>query len=184
MACEEGFELLGDKTVVCESKNVVGNQICWQERCSIPKLFTSFAEITWFQTAPWSVWEVTWKCRKGFEIDPWKNTNTVICEKGQWRICNFLHCIKSVHCPYPAAPENGKILIPESMSADFKRNVTFRVSCNRGFAIVGPTQITCLGSLWTEFRTCSPLSCPLPPRINHGQYIYIYIWFTKSHATM
>ncbi|KAL3847700.1 hypothetical protein ACJMK2_018597 [Sinanodonta woodiana] len=41
MACEEGFELLGDETyIVCDSKDVVGNQICSQERCRIPELFT------------------------------------------------------------------------------------------------------------------------------------------------
>ncbi|KAL3847757.1 hypothetical protein ACJMK2_018651 [Sinanodonta woodiana] len=173
LACNEGFELLGDKTVVCASPNAVGNQICSQKKCHIPAMFKSFAKITWFQTAPWSVWEVTWTCIKGFEIDPWKTTNTLICERGQWTFSNFLVCMKSVRCPYPVALENGGIHIPTSMSTEIKRNVTLRVSCNRGFALVGPTKISCLGSSWTELPTCIPLSCPLPPHINHGNYQYI-----------
>ncbi|KAL3847756.1 hypothetical protein ACJMK2_018650 [Sinanodonta woodiana] len=172
LACNEGFELIGDRTVVCESLEAVGNQICSQERCIVPESFKSFAVITWFQTAPWSAWEVTWECIKSFEIDPWRRTHTVFCEKGLWRIGDFFHCVKSVRCPYPAAPVNGEILIPESMSSDFKKNDRFRVSCNRGFANVGPTEITCLGSSWTKLPTCIPLLCPLPPRINHGQYLY------------
>ncbi|KAL3847765.1 hypothetical protein ACJMK2_018659 [Sinanodonta woodiana] len=170
LACNEGFKLLGDKTVVCDSPNDVGNQICSQKKCHIPAMFKSFAKITWFQTAPWSVLEVTWTCINGFEIDPWETTNTLICERGQWTFSNFLICMKSVRCPYPVALENEDIHRPKSMSTEFKRNVTLRVSCNRGFSLVGPTKISCLGSSWTELPTCIPLSYPLPPHINHGNY--------------
>ncbi|KAL3848451.1 hypothetical protein ACJMK2_019308 [Sinanodonta woodiana] len=74
-------------------------------------------------TAPRSAWEVTWVCNNRFEIKPWRRTHTYFCEKGLWRIGDFLHCIKSVRCLYSAAPVNGEILIPESKSSDFLRRM-------------------------------------------------------------
>ncbi|KAL3848452.1 hypothetical protein ACJMK2_019309 [Sinanodonta woodiana] len=171
LACHTGFELLGDKTVVCDSEKVVGNQICSQIKCIVPNVLEAFAVITWFQEAPWSLWEVTWECQNNFEIDPWRKTHTVFCEKGLW-IGKFLPCIESVRCPVPVAPLNGKILLPEFMPSEFKKSDSLKVSCNRGYAIVGPTKISCLGSSWTEFPTCIKLVCPLPPRIKHGEYLY------------
>ncbi|KAK3584754.1 hypothetical protein CHS0354_002274 [Potamilus streckersoni] len=170
LTCNTGFELLGNETVVCDSREAVGNQICSQERCRVPDIVKSFAVIKWFQTAPWSEWEVTWECINRFEIDPWKTTDTVICEKGAWH--NLVSCNRIVRCPYPVAPVNGEILIPDSMTTDFRKNDTLRVSCSHGFAIVGPTEITCLGSSWTEFPRCIELFCPLPPQVNHGRYQY------------
>ncbi|KAL3880793.1 hypothetical protein ACJMK2_033004 [Sinanodonta woodiana] len=181
MACKKGFELIGDDTVICDDGKTVGNQICSQKRCPIPERFNSHADITWYKASPSSEWKVTWECKRGFEIDPWKTIHTAICRKGQWK-SELLPCIPIVRCPAPMAPINGKIYIPSSMSSGFRNKASIDVSCNSGFAIEGPTKIICVGSSWTELPKCIKVFCPSPPQVDHGHYQYISDSYKRDRA--
>ncbi|XP_035683611.1 sushi, von Willebrand factor type A, EGF and pentraxin domain-containing protein 1-like isoform X2 [Branchiostoma floridae] len=101
---------------------------------------------------------VTYSCQEGFRLQGVPN---LWCRwDGTWSD-NPPTCAAMVSCPVPSVPDNG-----EMRGQTFFANSTVSFSCEPGFILNGPKQITCLTSgHWSDsFPTCDVLNyeCPAP----------------------
>lgn len=84
---------------------------------------------------------------------------------GEWTdeepTCQLIHCQ-----PLPAQLQHGTVTPPESTSY----GSTAQFSCNPGYELRGPEQVTCQANKrWSgPFPSCLPIQCPYPGIIPHG----------------
>ncbi|KAK5870182.1 hypothetical protein PBY51_024837 [Eleginops maclovinus] len=103
------------------------------------------------------------ECNRGFQI---KGSSEVTCEDtGVWS--GPRPTCASVRCPPLPRPDNGYL---SCFGGNLTFNSTCRFECNRGFQIIGSSEVTCEDTgVWSGLRpTCASVRCPPLPRPDNG----------------
>lgn len=173
--CSEGFELVGNNTVVC---NPSGDWPTILPQC-VKMCPSSLSEVVQHSIEShqlnYLIGETTTVlCRPGFNAS---GNMTVSClASGLWRGYPILPKCIPITCETPA---NNLIVIGESTV-----NSTISFKCSSGFTLFGKTTATCLpNGLWdTGFPECVQVDCLDPPAIEHGSTEYTNTFY-RSNAT-
>uniref|UniRef100_A0A8D0GC18 Sushi, von Willebrand factor type A, EGF and pentraxin domain containing 1 n=1 Tax=Sphenodon punctatus TaxID=8508 RepID=A0A8D0GC18_SPHPU len=103
--------------------------------------------------------EVIFSCEEGYRLT---GVVKVIClESGEWS--HLIPYCEAVSCGAPVIPVNG----------DIEATFLSKYRCNRGYNLLGEEEALCLASgTWDcSPPSCELVTCPIPQKINNGEYI-------------
>ncbi|XP_064620656.1 sushi, von Willebrand factor type A, EGF and pentraxin domain-containing protein 1-like isoform X2 [Lineus longissimus] len=157
--CKNGFKLVGGQVgeTVSETCQNNGewtqnnNPVCKGVTCGSP-IIPNNGELVTTDTKTYTI-----RCKDGFrlELEGVTDNITVLCQNnGQWTPVNAVCTEETCKKKNPTAPANGKIekvMKPE----------TYKITCNKGYKIIGRDTVTCVNKLWSPTTTtCTKESAP------------------------
>lgn len=161
--CNKGWNLIGEKTVKCEStgKWSAPFPICVGISCPSPLgIKNGYISSSNFSNGA----TITYYCNKGYILvgtseQKCQNDNTW---SGKPPIC------KPIVCETPKIISNGKF---EGSVYEYGSKITYK--CNRGYELHGASTLTCTeDKSWsTDYPVCEQISCPLPDPLLHGEVL-------------
>ncbi|CAL4133700.1 unnamed protein product [Meganyctiphanes norvegica] len=162
-ACIAGFKLEGIDSRTCESNGMWSAEmpVCIEIFCSLPSEVSNgvmdYNSLKVGSTARYT-------CLEGFRMEGLSVLNCL--DDGDWD-ASVPSCVQ-VDCG--PAPNNDQLVLSGEHTI---YNSKVMYSCERGFRLVGPQSSTCLQSgIWSRGApTCELVSCPQPPRLNHGTFV-------------
>uniref|UniRef100_A0A674IZJ5 Sushi domain-containing protein n=1 Tax=Terrapene triunguis TaxID=2587831 RepID=A0A674IZJ5_9SAUR len=164
------------KQTVCEYGKWSPKPECIGKKCTPPPQLPGASKIT--EKRSYETGEkIAFTCLENFKLHGVKE---IMCEGEKWQ--SPPHCVeKSCLQPYPI--ENGEILSLENRSlrmekpgpVTYPNGATLKYSCNAGFMLRGPSEITCNIEKWTSPPACIDnlyyMMCGPPPALTNGQIL-------------
>ncbi|XP_065177806.1 uncharacterized protein LOC135808534 isoform X3 [Sycon ciliatum] len=155
-SCSPGYILLGANATTCQVSGQWSNPVpkCQTLDCGEP-LSTNHTTVVQKSTTTYNS-SVMYQCDTGFDQSTGDYQRTCL-ETGEWS-GSALEC-SVISCGHPGHLPNGTV----SGDLSFVFNATVSYSCNRGFNMTGPSQVTCAASgIWepVEEQNCYIITCP------------------------
>ncbi|XP_077904066.1 sushi, von Willebrand factor type A, EGF and pentraxin domain-containing protein 1 isoform X2 [Ictidomys tridecemlineatus] len=159
-SCVDGFFLKGDATILCQADGTWSSSLpeCVPVECpqpeELPNGIIDVQGLTYLSTALYT-------CKPGFELVG--NTTNLCGENGHW--LGGKPTCRPIECPKPKKISHGKI---SYTNLHYGQIVTY--SCDRGFLLKGPKDLTCLetGNWDKHAPSCNAIHCDPPQPIENG----------------
>ncbi|VTJ91715.1 Hypothetical predicted protein, partial [Marmota monax] len=159
-SCVDGFFLKGDATILCQADGTWSSPLpeCVPVECpqpeELPNGIIDVQGLTYLSTALYT-------CKPGFELVG--NTTNLCGENGHW--LGGKPTCRPIECPKPKKISHGKL---SYTNLHYGHIVTY--SCDRGFLLKGPKDLTCLetGNWDGHAPSCNAIHCDPPQPIENG----------------
>ncbi|KAM9130339.1 complement factor H-like [Pangshura tecta] len=160
------------KQTVCEYGKWSPKPECIENKrkCPPPPQLPGASEIT--EKRSYETGEkIAFTCLENFRLHGVKE---IMCEDGKWQ--SPPHCVEEKSCLQPYPIENGEILSLENRSlriekpgpVTYPNGATLKYSCNAGFMLKGPSEITCNMEKWTSPPACTEMPCRGAPDVPYA----------------
>ncbi|KAG5857408.1 sushi domain-containing protein 4 [Anguilla rostrata] len=172
-SCEEGFWLQGLAKIVCTQLNSgsmvwmpSGKPLCRREACQVPHIADAEVQNKTYRPGD----QLIVSCHEGFQIRyPDTDMMQSVCQDdGSWD--NLPTC---QGCMCPVVPPHSYVNISEAESS-LPVGTVVRYQCFPGYKLDGVELLECMYNLiWSDVppRCIDVEVCPLPPMVEHGDYI-------------
>ncbi|XP_067391171.1 complement factor H-like [Emydura macquarii macquarii] len=160
------------KQTVCEYGKWSPKPECIENKrkCPPPPQLPGSSKIT--EKRSYEIGEkITFVCLQNFKLHGMKE---IMCEDGKWQ--SPPRCVEEKSCLQPYPTENGEILSLENQSlriekpgpVTYPNGTTLKYSCNAGFVLRGPSEVTCNMEKWTSSPACIEMPCRDAPNVPHA----------------
>ncbi|XP_030429776.1 complement factor H-like [Gopherus evgoodei] len=160
------------KQTVCEYGKWSPKPECIENKrkCPLPPQLPGASKIT--EKRSYETGEkIAFMCLENFRLHGMKE---IMCQDGKWQSPPY--CVEEKSCLQPYPIENGEILSLENRSlrmeklgpVTYPNGATLKYSCNVGFMLRGPSEITCNMEKWTSSPACIEMPCREAPDVPHA----------------
>ena len=163
--CNEGFELIGERTLLCNKTGFWSHEapLCVRKKCDWPAINNSYIKNENNQTNMFYMDSVRVECKIGFKLN---GSSVLKCgEMNNW-LPDHPFC-QTIQCVLPFTNDSNLIFKNENnieimFSEKIDYNKIIKFSCKSGYKLIGHKSITCLhtGNLSTStYPVCHKNQC-------------------------
>ncbi|XP_077970683.1 CUB and sushi domain-containing protein 1-like isoform X3 [Styela clava] len=164
-SCDDGYELVGETSSVCEAEGSFSNGLprCERKVCQnpgSPKYGSMSPDLPTYSIGQ----KIIFSCNTGYRIE---GNFVITCDEDGSFLYRVPVC-EPITCKFPGNPLGGSTS-PNKFSYSYKEQVTY--SCNPGYLLVGNSEATCgaRGLFSENLPTCERNTCDNPGRPKYGK---------------
>uniref|UniRef100_UPI0037E95A5D P-selectin-like n=1 Tax=Semicossyphus pulcher TaxID=241346 RepID=UPI0037E95A5D len=168
-SCEEGYELSTPGPLTCTASGQWSEQPPTCEMVQCKKLSPPARGSMTCSSASSYQSTCVFTCDEGYILSGSSSSNLQCEATGHWNDSEPA-CV-AVQCPALQEPENGVVLCGDDVNKKFSYGNTCSFSCDSGYNLVGPGEVTCTSAAeWSErMPRCEAVRCPLLEAPENGR---------------